>query len=45
MLEPYTKEAHAETVDWITEHSNFLEGAMGHGRYQVAKVIASIAAL
>jgi hypothetical protein len=34
VFEPYTKEAHAETFDWITRHGIFAEGGMGHGRYE-----------
>ena len=34
VFEPYTKEAHAQTFDWITRHGIFPEGAMGHGRYE-----------
>jgi hypothetical protein len=34
VFEPYTKEAHAETVDWITKHRIFAEGEMGPGRYE-----------
>jgi hypothetical protein len=34
VFEPYTKEAHAETVDWIARHGIFAEGGMGHGRYE-----------
>ena len=34
VFEPYTKEAHTETFDWITRHGIFAEGAMGHGRYE-----------
>src|SRR5271166_1457843 len=33
VFEPYTKEAHTETVDWIARHGIFAEGGMGHGRY------------
>src|SRR5205823_4522596 len=31
VFEPYTKEAHAETVEWITRHGIFAEDEMGHG--------------
>jgi hypothetical protein len=31
--EPYTKEAHAETFDWITRHGIFAESALGHLSY------------
>jgi hypothetical protein len=34
VFEPYTKEAHTQTFDWITRHGIFAEGAMGHGRYE-----------
>jgi hypothetical protein len=34
VFEPYTKQAHAETVDWIARHGIFAEGGMGHGRYE-----------
>jgi hypothetical protein len=34
VFEPYTKEAHAETFDWITRHGIFAEGGIGHGRYE-----------
>ena len=34
VFEPYTKEAHAQTFDWITRHGIFAEGGMGHGRYE-----------
>jgi hypothetical protein len=32
VFEPYTKEAHTATVDWIARHGIFAEGGMGHGR-------------
>jgi hypothetical protein len=34
VFEPYTKEAHTQTFDWITRHGIFAEGAMGDGRYE-----------
>jgi hypothetical protein len=34
VFEPYTKEAHAETFDWIARHGIFAEGGMGHRRYK-----------
>ena len=34
VFEPYTREAHAETFDWIARHGIFAEGGMGHGRYE-----------
>jgi hypothetical protein len=34
VFEPYTKEAHDETFEWITRHGIFAEGGMGHGRYE-----------
>ena len=34
VFEPYTKQAHAETFDWLTRHGIFAERAMGHGRYE-----------
>jgi hypothetical protein len=34
VFEPYTKEAHAQTFDWITSHGIFAEGGMGHGHYE-----------
>jgi hypothetical protein len=34
VFEPYTKEAHTQTFDWITRHGIFAEGAMGPGRYE-----------
>jgi hypothetical protein len=33
VFEPYTKEAHAETFDWIATHGIFAEGALGHLSY------------
>ena len=34
VFEPYTKEAHDETFDWITRRGIFAEGEMGDGRYE-----------
>jgi hypothetical protein len=34
VFEPYTKEAHGETFDWIARHGIFAEGGMGLGRYE-----------
>ena len=34
VFEPYTKEAHDETFDWIAKHGIFADGGMGHGRYE-----------
>jgi hypothetical protein len=34
VFEPYTKQAHDETFDWIARHGIFAEGGMGHGRYE-----------
>jgi hypothetical protein len=34
VFEPYTREAHAETVDWITRHGIFGETGMGHRGYE-----------
>lgn len=33
MFEPYTKEAHAETFDWIARHCIFAEGGLGRRSY------------
>jgi hypothetical protein len=34
VFEPYAKEAHAQTSDWIARHGISAEGGMGHGRYE-----------
>jgi hypothetical protein len=34
VFEPYTKEAHNETFDWIARHGIFADTGMGHGRYE-----------
>jgi hypothetical protein len=34
VFEPYTREAHTQTFDWIARHGIFAEGGMGHGRYE-----------
>ena len=34
VFEPYTKEAHDETFEWIARHGIFADGGMGHGRYE-----------
>jgi ABC-type nitrate/sulfonate/bicarbonate transport system substrate-binding protein len=34
VFEPYTKQAHDVTFDWIARHGIFAEGDMGHGRYE-----------
>ena len=33
VFEPYTKETHAETFDWITSHGIFAETGLGHRGY------------
>jgi hypothetical protein len=38
VFEPYTKEAHSQTFDWIARHGIFAEGAMGHGRYEASVI-------
>jgi hypothetical protein len=32
VFEPYTKEAHTRTFDWIARHGIFADTGMGHGR-------------
>ena len=34
VFEPYTKEAHDETFEWIARHGIFRESEMGAGRYE-----------
>jgi hypothetical protein len=34
VFEPYTKEAHDETFEWIAQRGIFREGEMGAGRYE-----------
>jgi hypothetical protein len=34
VFEPYTKEAHAETFEWIARHGIFAEGGMGDRSYE-----------
>jgi hypothetical protein len=34
VFEPYTKEAHTQTFDWIARHGIFAEGGMGHRGYE-----------
>jgi NMT1/THI5 like len=34
VFEPYTKEAHDETFEWIAQRGIFREGTMGAGRYE-----------
>jgi hypothetical protein len=36
VFEPYTEEAHAETVDWITHHGIFAETGLGPRRYEAS---------
>jgi len=42
VFEPYTKEAHDETFEWIARHGIFAEGGIGHGRYETS--VLSLAA-
>jgi hypothetical protein len=34
VFEPYTKEAHNETVEWIARRGIFADTGIGHGRYE-----------
>jgi hypothetical protein len=34
VFEPYTKQAHDETFEWIARHGIFADTGMGHGRYE-----------
>ena len=34
VFEPYTKEAHNETFDWIARRGIFADTGMGHGQYE-----------
>jgi hypothetical protein len=38
VFEPYTKEAHDETFEWIARHGIFRESEMGAGRYEESVV-------
>jgi hypothetical protein len=34
VFEPYTKEAHDETFEWIARHGMFSDTGMGSGSYE-----------
>jgi hypothetical protein len=38
VFEPYTKEAHDETFEWIAQRGIFREEGMGSGRYEESVV-------